>query len=63
MMGDVNTSGYYIVTNKLRETEIYLILISGYAPFLKIEIIWDCYKNQIVSDDCLRGKNFNWVLQ
>ena len=62
-MSGANTSGYYIVTNKLRETEIYLILISGYTPFLKIEVIWDCYKNKIVSDDCLKGKTFNWVLQ
>ena len=62
-MGEVKTSGHYVVTNNLIESEIYLILISGYTPFLKIEIIWDCYKNQIVSDDCLKGKTFNWVLQ
>ena len=56
-------SGYYIITNKNKEDEKYLVLISGYNPFLKQEIIWDLNKNKIVSDDVLRGKNFDWVLQ
>jgi hypothetical protein len=56
-------SGCYIITNQKKEDEKYLVLISGYNPFLKIELIWDSNKNIIVSDDVLRGKNFDWVLQ
>ena len=56
-------SGCYIITNQNKENEKYLILISGYNPFLKQEIIWDLNKNIIVSDDVLRGKSFYWVLQ
>lgn len=52
-----------IITNQKKEDEKYLVLISGYNPFLKIELIWDNNKNIIVSDDVLRGKNFDWVLQ
>lgn len=56
-------SGCYIITNEKDETEKYLVLISGYNPFLKMEIIWDLSKNIIVSDDVLRGKGFDWVNQ
>ena len=56
-------SGCYIITNQNKRDEKYLVLISGYNPFLKKEIIWDLNKNIIVSDDVLRGKNFDWVLQ
>jgi len=56
-------SGCYIITNKKDETEKYLVLISGYNPFLKMEIIWDLNKNIIVSDDVLRGKGFDWANQ
>jgi hypothetical protein len=56
-------SGCYIITNQNKRDEKYLVLISGYNPFLKKEIIWDLNKNIIVSDDVLRAKNFDWDLQ
>ena len=56
-------SGCYIITNQKDSNEKYLVLISGYNPFLKWEIIWCLNKNIIVSDDVLRGKNFDWANQ
>jgi hypothetical protein len=56
-------SGCYIITNQNKQDEKYLVLISGCNPFLKKEIIWDLNKDIIVSNDVLRGKNFDWVLQ
>ena len=56
-------SGCYIITNQNKQDDKYLVLISGYNPFLKKEIIWDLNKNIIVSDDVLRAKNFDWDLQ
>ena len=62
-MDKIDKSGCYIITNEKDETEKYLVLISGYNPFLKMEIIWDLNKNIIVSDDVLRGKGFDWANQ
>ena len=56
-------SGCYIITNQNKQDEKYLVLISGCNPFLKKEIIWDLNKDIIVSNDVLRAKNFDWVLQ
>jgi hypothetical protein len=56
-------SGYYIITNKTNNNEKYIILISGFRPFLKIEVIWDLHKSKLMKDDVMRGKNFDWELQ
>lgn len=56
----VMKSGCYIITNLAKKEEKYLVLISGSTPFLKKEIIWDCDKNEITTDDVLRGEEFDW---
>jgi hypothetical protein len=56
-------NGCYILTNQKKEDEKYFVLISGHTPFLKIEAIWCYNKNIILTDDVLRGKFFNWILQ
>ncbi len=56
-------SGYYIITNKTNNNEKYLILISGFNPFLMIEVIWDLHNSKLTTDDVMRGKNFDWELQ
>jgi hypothetical protein len=56
-------SGYYIITNKTNNNEKYLVLISGFSPFLKIEVVWELNENRLVNNDVMRGKFFDWELQ
>jgi hypothetical protein len=62
-MGKISEGGCYIITNKIDKNEKYLILVSGDEPFLVKEMIWDCYKNIIVTNDILRGKDFYWEMK
>ena len=62
-MGTILESGYYIITNKTNDNEKYLLLISGFNPFLKVEVIWDLHKSKLITDDVMRGKSFDWKLQ
>lgn len=61
-MDKIDKSGCYIITNKIDVNESYLILVSGKEPFLVKEIIWDCNKNIILTNDILRGKEFIWEI-
>jgi len=58
-LSEINKSGVYVVTNLNEPDNRYLVLISGYDNFLKIESVWDLYHNCIANDD-LRGKSFEW---
>ena len=53
-------AGCYRLTTTKKSTkglkmEEYIVLISGYEPFLKMESIWSIKNNCFVSDDILRA--------
>jgi hypothetical protein len=56
---EINKSGVYVATNLNKPDNRYLVLISGYDYFLRIESVWDLYHN-CIADDGLRGKSFEW---
>jgi hypothetical protein len=58
-LSEINKSGVYVATNLNKPDNRYLVLISGYDYFLRIESVWDSY-HKCIADDGLRGKSFEW---
>jgi hypothetical protein len=52
-------SGVFLYTQVSYSKIKYLVLISGEAPFLCIDSVFDVNNNRLVSKDKLRGNKFN----
>ena len=50
--------GVYKYTQKSYRRIQYLVIISGYSPFLEIETVFNLSNNRIESKDKLRGNEF-----
>jgi len=51
-------SGVYLYTQDSYSDIKYLVMVSGYSPFLQIDSVFYLSGNQIVSKDKLRGNKF-----
>jgi len=51
-------SGIYLYTQDSYPDIKYLVMVSGYSPFLQIENVFNLSDNRIVSKDKLRGNKF-----
>jgi hypothetical protein len=58
-MNEINAGCYRLTTTKKTTNGLkideYIVLISGYTPFLKMESIWSIKNNCFVSSDILRA--------
>jgi hypothetical protein len=58
-MNEINAGCYKLTTTKKTtnglKTQEYIVLISGYKPFLKMESFWSIKDNCFVSSDILRA--------
>jgi hypothetical protein len=52
------TSGVFLYTQKNNRGIQYLVMISGYSPFLQIDSVFYLTLNQMVSKNKLRGNEF-----
>lgn len=58
-MNEIDAGCYKLTTTKKTtkglKIEEYVVLISGYRPFLKMESFWSIKNKCFVNDDILRG--------
>jgi len=63
-MDEIDAGCYKLTTTKKTtkglQIKDYIVLISGYKPFLKMESFWSIKDNCFVSSDILRGVETNY---